>query len=192
MARKPKRPEKPPAPPVTPSRPAPEPLTDPERTFALEYLARGGRYTRAGIEAYRAAYPNCTTDGSAAVGASRLLKRANVRAFLEKEQRARWKRLEMEGDEVMALIAIDASVDVRDFYDKAGNLKPFDQWPEESAAAVRGIMPTAHGTRLVLNDKLRARQIIAEVSGKLKNPLAGAARSLARILAGDFDEDEDE
>lgn len=48
------------------------------------------------------------------------------------------------------------------------------QWPDSIAVSVKAIQPEPFGTKIVLNDKPAARRIILELTGKVKNPLAGA------------------
>ena len=65
------------------------------------------------------------------------------------------------------------------------------QWPDSIAVSVKAIQPWPFGTKVVLNDKLAALRIILEQTGKLKNSLS-KGRTPARILAGDFDPEDDE
>lgn len=97
----------------------------------------------------------------------------------------------MDADEALYLVSCDARADIRELFDHKGHLLPMQQWPDSIANSVKAIHPGPSGTRIVLNDKLAARRIILEQTGKLKNA-AGSGRTLARILAGDFEEDADE
>ena len=76
---------------------------------------------------------------SAAVSACRLLRKANVRAELWRVRADRLKRLEMGGDEAVALIAIAARADIGDAYAPDGTLLPVAQWPEALRLAVKSI-----------------------------------------------------
>ena len=169
------------------ARPDADKLTHGEELFALEYLANMGN----GAGAYRASHPNCRSDNAAAAAASRLLRKVKVQNFLEREQAPRWKRLRMDADEALALVSCDAGADIRELFDADGHLLPMQQWPDSIAVSVKAIHPGPFGTKIVLNDKLAARRIILEQTGKLKHPLS-SGRTLARILAGDFGEDDDE
>jgi phage terminase small subunit len=159
-------------------------LTLREELFALEYLAKQGN----GAAAYRASHPKCRSAAAAAVGAVRMLRIAKVQAFIEQEQVARQKRLRMTADEALYLVSCDARADIRELFDDKGRLLPMAQWPDSIAVSVKAIQPGPFGVKIVLNDKLAARRIILEH----QTPLKARAGSLARILAGDFDEDADE
>jgi hypothetical protein len=88
-------------------------------------------------------------------------------------------------------VSCDARADIRELFDADGHLLPMQQWPDSIAVSVKAIHAGPSGTRIVLNDKLAARRIILEQTGKLKNPLS-RGRTLARILTGDFDSEDDE
>lgn len=94
-------------------------------------------------------------------------------------------------DEVLGRIALDARADIRLAYDAKGQMLPVSEWPDDLANSVAAVQQTEQATKIVLNNKLAARRIILEQTGKLKNPLS-SGRTLARILAGDYDEDDDE
>jgi hypothetical protein len=87
-------------------------------------------------------------------------------------------------------VSCDARADIRELFDDEGRLLPMSRSPDSIAVSVKAIHPGPFGTRIVRNDKLAARRMILEHIGKLKNPLRQAAGDLARILAGDV-EDED-
>jgi hypothetical protein len=153
-----------------------------------EYDGNGGNGTRA----YLATHPKCVTIRGAAVGASRLLRNAKVRGLLETLQRARWKRLQMSGDEALALVAGDARADLRELYDDHGTVLNPRDWPDSVARSVKSYRTGLGGASVTLNDQLAARRMILEQTGTLKNPLGKVATSLAKILAGDFSEDDDQ
>jgi phage terminase small subunit len=163
----------------------PPPLPHDRLTFVNHYVANGGNGTRA----YLAAYPKCRSIVAAASNAYRLLKVPAVQAALAGVQEERWKQLHMTGDEALARIALDARADPRELYDDKNNLLPIRHWPDSVAQSVKSIRAGKDGITVVLNDSLAARRLIAEQTGKLKNPLAGVG-DLARLLAGNFEEDE--
>ena len=88
-------------------------------------------------------------------------------------------------------MSCDARADIRELFDRERRLLPMSRWPDSIAVSVKAIQPGPFGTKIVLNDKLAARRIILEQTGKLKNPLS-RGRTLARILTGDFDSEDDE
>ena len=74
---------------------------------------------------------------------------------------------------------------------QSGKMLPVSEWPDELVNCITAVSQTEQGTKIVLNNTLAARRILAEITGKIKNPLSSGG-TLARILAGDFDEDADE
>lgn len=117
--------------------------TNREEMFALEYLANGYNATAA----YRSLHPKCT-QRTAEVNGCRLLRKAEVRAFIEHEQSERKKRLRMESDEALEGITRHARADIRKLF-KDGKLLPMNQWPDDIADCVRAIKHTAFGPRLL-------------------------------------------
>lgn len=149
-----------------------------------EYDGNGGNGTRA----YLAVYPRGKSVTAAAVSAHQLLRIPKIRARLDELRAARFRRLQMDGDEALALVAGDARGDMRELFDEKGNLLPPHLWPDVVARSVKGYKL---GVSVTMNDSLHARRIVLEQTGKLKNPLAAAGVSLAKILAGDFSDVED-
>lgn len=160
------------------------PLPPDRAAFVRLYIANGGNGTRA----YLAAYPNCKSLKAAASNAYKLLRSAEIQAAIDALQAEMWKQQGMGPEEVAALIAGDARADIRELYDEDGNLLPIREWPDSIARSVKAIRPGKDGTTVILNDSLAARRVIAEMTGKLKG--AATVGDLARLLSGDFTEDE--
>jgi phage terminase small subunit len=150
-----------------------------QRGFVCEYDGNGGNGTRA----YMAAYGK-TDPASCAVMASELLRVPKVRAAVDALRQARWKRLQMTGDEALSLIAGDARADLRALVDEKGELLPVHLWPDHVALSVRSIKPGPFGLQVTLNDSLAARKIIAEQSGAVKS-IAGGLDALAEAINAD-------
>ena len=162
-------------------------LNPAERTFALTYLANGFNATAA----YRAAHPKAS-DATARAEGYKYLVKPHIKAFIDKRLTNRWKALQMDGDEVLARLAMDARADIRLAFDAEGVMLPVSEWPDDLANSVNAVSISPDGAaKIALVSKFAARRTIAEVTKKLKGPGAGA-RTLARILAGDFEEDDDE
>jgi hypothetical protein len=154
-----------------------------------EYDANGGN----GSRAWLASHPSSKSPVAAAQSAYQALKNPQVKARLEALSAARWKRLEMKGDEALARVAMDARPDIRQAYSDDGKLLPVRFWPESLVNSVKAVRQTADGGVVItLNDSLAARRIILEQTGKLKNPLEKGVLTLARVLRGDFTAEEDE
>lgn len=157
----------PPAPTVPHSDPVPavpdDGLTPLERLFVLEMLLDENQ-----TQAYRRSHPDCTTDGSASVLAVRLLGKARVRAALEKQRTAQYKRLQVSADEALMIISRQARANPRDAYDyETGELLPFALWPENLIRAVKSFDPATG--KVTLYDGQRAAELMAQAGGKLKN-----------------------
>jgi phage terminase small subunit len=140
---------------------APE-LKKNDELIALEYLANGYNATAA----YRSVHPKCS-QRTAEVNGSRLLRKAEVRAFIVHEQKERKKRLRVDADEALEGITRHARADIRQLF-KDGKLIPIDQWPEEIADSVKAIKHTPFGPTIVMYDKLRARELMAMADGVLR------------------------
>jgi phage terminase small subunit len=135
-----------------------------ERFFALEYLI-----DRNGTRAYKSSHPRCASHNTAAVQASRLLRKPKVKAFIEQELGTRAARLQMSGDEALAYISIIARADIGDAYDEDGHVQPVHLWPESLRLAVKTLKPGPLGVTIVLHDKLKAAELMARAAGKLKD-----------------------
>jgi phage terminase small subunit len=161
-----------------------EALTPQQEAFIREYDASGN-----GTRAYMASHPECRSVAAAAVEAHRYLRKPKIKTRVDALSEARWKRLQMSGDEAAMLVACDARADIRELYDEKGVLLPVHLWPDSVARSVKAVRPGAFGTSVVLNDSLAARRIILEQAGRLKQPLAPVA-DLATLLAGHFKDGE--
>jgi phage terminase small subunit len=141
----------------------PKAMASKRRQFVAEYLANGGNATRA----YLSAYPNCTSYQAAAVDGFRLLRNPKIRTLIEAANAERWKRLEMQGDEAMALLSQSARADIGDALDpETGEILPVYLWPERLRLSVKGLK--ADGS-VTLTDPLRARELMAQAAGRIKN-----------------------
>jgi hypothetical protein len=139
-----------------------EKLTHGAERFALEYLANGYNATAA----YRSVHPKCS-QRTAEVNGCRLLRKAEVQTFIEREQDERGKRLRMDGDEALIAISRMARSDLRKLF-RNNRLLPVSEWPEDIADCVKALKPTPFGTSIVLHDKLKALELLAIASGALK------------------------
>ncbi len=168
------------------TRPAPT-LTPNQQAFALEYLNNGENATAA----YLTVHPNAQA-GTAATEGWKHLRKPQIAQFIEKERRERFKRLQMDGDEVLARVAMDARADVTECFDDNWNLLPRAQWPASMRNSVEAIEKKPDGSiRVKLTSKGAARRTLLEQTGKLKSPLEGGISALAKALRGDLGLDED-
>lgn len=82
------------------------------RIFANEYLIEFN-----GTKSYRVAYPDCNSDESAAVNASRLLRNAKINAYIEQRMKEREMRTEITQDKVLYELAKIGFADIGDYVD---------------------------------------------------------------------------
>lgn len=152
--------------------------------FVRHYDRNGGN----GVLAYLASHPDCVSRKAAATGASLLLRRADIAGRVKALAEGRWKRLQMDGDEALGRVALDARADIRQLFDETGVLLPIHDWPDDVAQSVKALRPTKDGLVVTMNDSLAARRMILEQQGKLKNIGSGIGE-LARLLAGETGDD---
>ena len=129
--------------------------------FLLEYEANGRNATAA----YMRTHPNCTSRGSAAVLAHRLLRTPKVERALKQLRESRVKRLNMDADEATMLTSMRARANLAHAYDEHGNELPMHQWPLELQVAVKGRKKDGS---LTLIDQQTCTRTILEMNGKLK------------------------
>jgi phage terminase small subunit len=157
-----------------------------DQHFVLEYLSNGYNATAA----FARAHPNVTR-ASAAVEGWKLLRTPKIAAVLKREEARRWKTLEMNGEEAVALISAAARADIAEAFDDAGNMLPVRQWPKRLRMAVKSLKDG----QVTLHDALRARQLMAQMAGRLAGDgttaLGQGLASLAKVLLGAFDPEED-
>lgn len=144
------------------ARKTPGTISDADQLFALEYLSNGLNATAA----YRSTHPRAK-QRTAEVEGSKLLRKPEVDAFIAKETKERKARLQMDGDESLESITRIARGDIRRLF-KDNKLLPLADWPDDAADCVKSIKPTPFGTAIVLHDKLKARELMAVATGKLR------------------------
>ena len=137
-------------------------LTPAMAEFVLEYTRNGGNATRA----YRRSHPGCSSDSVAAVHGHRLLRNSKVASTVRRILAARFKRLEMSGDEAVALTGLRARADIGMALGEDGKILPLDQWPLELRKAVKEIKPD--GT-VRLHDQQKATETVLRMTGKLRD-----------------------
>jgi phage terminase small subunit len=166
----------------TPHRQTRPTLSANDQAFALAYLSNGEN----GTAAYLAVHPKAK-ETTARTEGSRTLAKPNVQAFIDQERTARWKRLQMDGDEVLARVALDARADITDCFNDDWQVLPRAQWPLSMRNSVESIERKADGSvRVKLTSKGAARRTLLEQTGKLKSPLEGGISALAKALRGDL------
>jgi hypothetical protein len=157
-------------------------LTEAQRLFVAEYITNLGN----GVKAYLASHPACRSYHAAGVEAHRTLKNPKVSALIKAAREERWHRLEMQGAEAIALISIVARANIADAFDERGNLLAPHLWPDTLSLAVKRFQLSKDGSfSIILHDGLRAAELIAIATGRLKQKV-GVAHTFdhVRYLAG--------
>jgi hypothetical protein len=152
-------------------------LTLPRKRFCDTWLTNGQNGTQAYLFVF-----NTTNPSSAAVGASRLMQRPDVRAYIDLMR-------QYSSEEVLNHLTVTkqrildeesklAFIDVRRMFDTEGEFLPPAMWPEEIARAVSGLdidqqWDTETGKwkykyKIKLNDKGRALGRLETVMGMNK------------------------
>lgn len=151
-------------------------LTTREQRFVNAYLgeAAGNGQKAAELAGY--------AKKSARITASKLLKKANIRAAVANKQARLDEKAEITVDRVLAELASVAFSDVRVLFDDAGNLRPVQQLSDEAARALASVEVAREKTtrlgsaesgikveesviKLKQWDKLRALEMIAKLRG---------------------------
>ena len=113
-------------------------LTLPHKRFADEYLANGNNGTQAYLTAFNTNKPRV-----ASVGACKLMKRGDIRSYVEMCKRFTTDELlnnmTITNDRILDEEAKLAFVDMRKMFDPEGAFLPPHYWPEEIARAVTAV-----------------------------------------------------
>lgn len=97
-------------------------MTPKQSAFVAEYLID----LNATQAAIRAGY----SARAAKVQGHRMLTNANVSLAIEKAKASRAERTGIDADWVLHRLHDEATADIADIYDDAGNLKPIKEWPK--------------------------------------------------------------
>lgn len=121
-----------------------------------------------------------TTGGASRANASRLLLKERVAAAINARLGARVKALRiMDGDEALEGISNLGRSDIRKLFPPTHFIA---QLPDDVADWIKSVRPGKHGYYIELYDKSHAREIMAKVSGRLKETVK-VEHSLEDILA---------
>lgn len=160
--------------------PEDEPLSATDWIFVEVYGTNGENGTRA----YLAAHPDVKVT-TAKTEACRILSKPNVRKAIDAARQARIARVLVSGDEALALLAVRARANAALFYDDQGKLIPLEQWPDDWRQMVRGVRRDSKGRlELVLYDGIKAAELVARATGKLKDAVDVNVFDHAHYLGG--------
>lgn len=141
--------------------PRKEVLNGKEEGFCRAYIR-----LNSGIQAYREAYSQTCTDGTAYVEASRLLDKPKISLRLEELRQKAATRSEVTIGRVLAEYGKLAFLDVRKAFNEDGTLKPIHTLDDSTAAAIAGIeFDGTSVAKIKLSDKRAALDSIAKHLG---------------------------
>lgn len=148
-------------------------LTEKKRIFVDEFLVDLNA-----TRAYKAAYPKVKNDDVAAAAASRLKKKPEVAAYIEKRMNDRQKRTEITQDwvleELRSIAAVNGSdfarVVVKDGYPDV-ELVPTDELSEEKRTAISAIKQGKYGISIESYDKVKALELLGRHLGMWNDKL---------------------
>jgi hypothetical protein len=129
-------------------------------------------------EAYRIAGFK-STHASAGPNAGRLIKKDRVAKAIAARTALRIRKLIMDGDEALERISTFARADMRKLFPPD---HPIAKLPAEVAMCIKSVTPGKYGTRLELIDPLRANELMAKATGKLKETVK-VEHTLEEIMA---------
>lgn len=149
-----------------------KPLTKTERAFLNEYIKDFN-----GRRAYQATYKRCKSENTAAVEASRILRKPKVAAELERRLRQLQTKAELDTDEIiqeMKKLAFANQQDYTGFGSDGVKLKDSDNLTRNQMAAISEVRETRTGRyktfQLKLHDKKGALDSLARWAGIEKMP----------------------
>ena len=149
-----------------------KPLTNTERAFLNEYLKDFN-----GRRAYQATYKRCNSENTAAVEASRILRKPKVAAELERRLQQLQAKAELDADEIireMKKLAFANQQDYAGFGPDGVKLKDSDVLTRDQMAAISEVRETRTGRhkicQLKLHDKKGALDSLARWAGIEKMP----------------------
>lgn len=151
-------------------------LTPRELLFVEAYV---GVAAMNASEAYRLAGFQCAP-ASVGPNAGRLIKKDRVAKAVHTRLAARVQQLRiMDGDEALARITQFARADIRKLFPPDSAIAKL---PDEIAGCIKSVMPGKYGMRLELVDPLRANELMAKATGKLKETIK-VEHTLEQIMA---------
>lgn len=110
-------------------------LTAKQKLFSDEYLIDLN-----GTRAYKAAYTRVKSDKTAAVNASKLLRKANVSNYIQKAMDKRARRTEITQDRVLKEYGRIAFLNPKELFNDDGTLKPISDLSDDAACCIAGIV----------------------------------------------------
>ncbi|MTI95397.1 MAG: terminase small subunit [Firmicutes bacterium] len=124
--------------------------------------------------AYMQVYTSVKNEATAAVNATRLLKKPHVQEYLRQRMKAREKRIEISQDKVINEIARMAFSDIINYAEVDGHrvkIKSTRDIPADMRAAIIAIKEGANGIEVKIADKLKALELLGRHLGMFNDKL---------------------
>ncbi len=182
-------------------------ITDKQKQFCNEYLIDLNA-----TRAYKVVYKTCKKDDTARANSSRMLTYANIKQYIEEQQKAREKRTEITQDMVLKELAAVAFANGSDFakvvektYKKAiensdGEVVGFEEVPyqdvdivltdeldKEKRKAISSIRQTKNGIEIRTSDKVKALELLGKHLGMFTDKLK-IESAIPVVICDDMDE----
>ena len=122
-----------------------------------------------GTRAYKAVWGEHVTDNTAAVEASKHLRKPKVTQYLQDRIKERERRTEITQDDVVRSLKMILDANVIDVVNVKGQykitLKDISEIPKELQYAIKSIKPSKDGIEVEFYDKLRAVELLGKHLG---------------------------
>lgn len=138
-------------------------LTEKQKIFADEYLIDLNA-----TRAYKVAYPRVKKDTVAATNGGRLLRNAEVAAYIQERIEERQQRTEITQDMVVQELAACAFARVTDYVEIRNGMvviRSTDSLTDDQVRAIAGIKEGANGIEIKMNDKEKALELLGRHLG---------------------------
>ncbi len=155
-------------------------MTEKQKRFANEYIIDLNA-----TRAYKATYPKVKSDSTASVNASKLLRNAKVKAYIEELMKERAKRTEISQDDVIKELCKIGFSKITDFVvieNGVVRVKSTDEMPEEKIGAIAGIKEGQNGIEIKMNDKVKSLELLGKHLGMFKEKVQVEGSAFIKIF----------
>ena len=160
-------------------------LTDQQVCFCEEYLIHG-----VGSLAYKTAYPNCKTDGTARTQSSTALAKPNIKEYLKKRRAEMASELEITPEKILAAHARRAFFDPRKLLDpETGELIPMHRLPRDVAASITKLKVRNLKPKVVTDEKTGEESEVEQSIIEVEWDKGDSAREALSKVVGLYEKD---
>lgn len=148
-------------------------MTPKQEQFCREYLID----MNASAAARRAGYSLKTAE---AIGHENLSK-PKIADRISQLMTERTEAVEITTDKILTALARIAFADPRRLFDDAGQINP-KQIPDDLAEAVAGIEPGQHGTKIRMNDRLKALELLGRYKALFTDRVEATVQAQGQVV----------